>query len=43
MELLIKTPKAWLYAALTHQGAVWQGWTQSYQRVAGKVEAPMWI
>ena len=42
-ELLLKVPEAWLHAALTWRGAVWQGWTQSYQNVAGKVLAPMWI
>ncbi len=37
LELLCKIPQ------LTWQGAVWQGWTRSYQRTAGKVEAPVWI
>ena len=43
LELLTKTPEAWFHAALTHRGAAWQGWTRSYQQVAGKVEAPIWI
>ena len=43
LELPCKITQAWLRAALTWQGAVWQGWTQSYQRTAGKVEALVWI
>lgn len=35
-ELLLKIPEHWLHEALTHRGAVWQGWTASYQQVAGK-------
>ena len=41
--LLLQIPESWLHEALTHRGAVWQGWTESYQKVAGKVTAPMWI
>ena len=43
LELLLRVPEAWLQAALTWRGAIWHGWTQSYQNVAGKVLAPTWI
>ncbi len=43
LELPVKVPEAWLHAALTWKGAIWQGWTESYQQVAGQVPAPMWI
>ena len=43
LELLREVPEAWLHAALTWRGAVWQGWTESYQQVAGNVIAPIWI
>ena len=43
IHLLAKAPKAWLHDAETYESRIWQGWTQSYQLVAGKVVAPIWL
>ena len=43
LDLLTQVPEIWLHDALTYRDAVWQGWTESYQPVAGKVPTPTWI
>ena len=43
LRLLMKAPSEWLHDAYTYQGRIWQGWTESYQQVAGKVAPPIWL
>ena len=43
LRLLMKAPPEWLHDAYTYQGRIWQGWTESYQQVAGKVVTPIWL
>ena len=43
LHLLSCIPKEWLHASETWPGAIWQGWTNSYQSTAGRITAPIWI
>ena len=43
LRLLMKIPREWLHDAKTWQGSIWQGWTQIYQPMAGKVAPPTWL
>ena len=41
LQILQRAPQEWLHDAYTYPGRIWQGWTQSYQNMAGRVPPPI--